>query len=107
MTLREAVTYWAQWLDRTKPRWERLVSLETGKLDMAGQCVGCAPCVADYIFGEFISMYVLPAYQKALTRQNRQAFYASGAIPMWREEISARLAKFTPAPIPADAETVA
>lgn len=106
MTLREAVADRACWLDTIKPGWERLVPLQEGELDMGGQVVGCAPCIADHVFAQeatgvesgFVFMWKLPEYQQTLTDENIQAFYSEAAATLWREEISARLAVWTPDP---------
>ena len=105
MTLREAVADRAQWLDGIKPGWEKLVPLQKDKVDMISNC---APCVADYIFakeagglkhyeGHFFLLHKL-GYQDWYNQPGHigGAFSMHEAMPMWREEISARLARWAP-----------
>ena len=98
MTLREAVADRASWLDTIKPEWFRLVPLQKDKLIM-----DCTPCVADYVFKDEAKAgghscgytWVDEAYSDF---HCCGAFYNNDAAPMWREEISARLAVWTPDP---------
>lgn len=105
MDLRENVAHWAQCFDEIKPRWEKLVPMEKDKLDMRS---ACAPCLADYVFAEEAGgLGLLLGWQFWLeTYSGRKPLSAAlsspEAIPFWREEISARLAKWTPDPLPAE-----
>lgn len=101
--LKQKVANRARWLDGIKPGWEKLVPLEEGKLDMWS---GCAPCVADYIFAEeACSIKHMAGFRwvrdALLDGISPQEFCGGGddLVSMWREEISARLARWTPSDV--------
>lgn len=98
MTLREMVADRAVRLDGVKANWFRRVPLRDGAVNMF--CGG--ECILGHVFRE-----EAPEYQNGYgwaIEQFQWALHCGGAfadarsLPMWREEISSRLAKFTPAP---------
>ena len=105
MTLRDTVANRAKRLDRVKPDWYQRVPLEDGAVDM----LLCKQCILGHVFRDKIDTlrggFGWATAHFAWAEYNDGAFTQSASLPMWREEISARLAQWTPAPIDAITET--
>ena len=102
MNMQQEVASRALWMDGVKPRWERLVPLTEGAVDVSSFC---APCVLAYVYSEEAGVergeyggfsWAFDNYGKEVSSR---AFRSREALPYWREEIAARLARGTPSDV--------